>query len=1042
MVEDLDLSKLKPNTLIEGPMWNGPVRFLSMMGDTGNRQIIIQSGDTPQIIPVQDTGHGIRLVNRRGEPWRAFMAVEQLRHEYARNLGMPGSADQLPHQLKTIYQVSGETGRIRHMIADEPGGGKTVVASRIIQELHIQKQVQHVLIVVPAPLKYQWQKELKRFVGMDSHIVEGGTQGHTNPWLSDDKPILITSMDYAKQGNQRSMLEQARFDLVVVDEAHNLNSTGKSVTTRYKLGELFDKISKHMLFLTATPHRGKPENFRLLLKLLEPDLFSNPKMTPGDVYNTKDRLFIRYAKSDMVGMNGEKLFQNREVKSVKYKMSPTEWTLYNRVTRYVEQQYNIQMGRDANQISTFAVLIIQRRMASSTHALLESLKRRRHRLGNLLENWDGPVDDYTVDDADDLDEDELENMEAEAAGHTLAQTADELEDETNELDELIKMAEHTAKTKPDTKLERLISEIYGIGSDKLLIFSEYRDTLDYLQENIAKMRRADGSGYTVCRIDGTMNMADREVAQTTFRNSAQIMLATDAAREGINLQFCHRMINYDLPWTPISLEQRMGRLHRYGQEEEVVISNMVADGTREGHVMDTLFEKIRQIEIQYPTFNVMGQVLAGGDLKGLMTDAIRSGSTDGITDQVKEAAERAKKVDEMLGRTPLVVRDVRRRMESVEAQHTDGEYLVKMMERLFEGLGGSIRYSKKKTRLVVPTKIQSGPFTKKHNTYDMSPAELFARGGSVYNHLAEWIRTHCSNDLKFGSVLRDPDGFDGHIIFHTAQIFDKGGEPAGRLLTAHKYADGVVASVEPYILHDMKYDGESEAGPAPRTNDVQKAARDVAQAEANVIAAERKKYWDHRTKTALARMQAEVEDIRMEMGMTGFGDERNAMAARRDELERNMADMKTKHQTATTLTPRAPTLEGWVRVIPDGPRDGQHTERIGMDASMSHERSEGFTVQDVSARRGIGFDVLSTHEDGRRREIEVKARCGMADVDFTEAEYEHIQQSDHAVIHVISNAGRPDQRFDIISNPRSMQATRKTMYGVSRTEIRRLVNAV
>ena len=1043
MADDVDLTRLDPNTMIEGPMWNGPAMFIQVISNRGTTLLTIRQDDDIRIIPISDTGHGIRLAEApRGEPWKAFVAVERLRHEYARNLGIPGSADQLPHQLKTIYQVSGEPGRIRYMIADEPGGGKTVVASRIIQELFIQKQVRQVLVVVPAMLKYQWQDELKRFVNMRSRVIDGDVRGQANPWLSDDKPVLITSMDYAKQDNQMRMLEQAGFDLVVVDEAHNLNATPKRTTGRYRLGELLGRISKHMIFLTATPHRGKPENFRLLLKLLEPDLFSNPKMTDVDVYHTKNRLFVRHAKDDMVDMNGKPLFLGRSVTSVKYAMSRAERHLYDTVTEYVERQYNLQVGRDPNKIATFAVLIIQKRMASSTRALLESLRRRRQRLGDRLKEWDGPADDYTIHDMDEMDEDEMDDAEEMAARYTSAQTAGDLKKELGELDGLIGLAERTAKTKPDTKLDRLVSEISGIGNDKLLIFSEYIDTLNYLEENIAKMRREDGSGYDMCRIDGTMSMADREAAQEAFRTHSQIMLATDAAREGINLQFCHRMINYDLPWTPVSLEQRMGRLHRYGQEHDVVISNMVAAETREGHVMETLFEKIRQIELQYPTFNVMGQVLAGGDLEGLMTDAIRSGSAYDITDRVMEATERAKMVDEMLGRTPIDVQDVRRRMEHIEAQRTDGKHLVRMAERLFDGLGGSIRYTGKRTILDVPNAIRYGPLTKRRMTHDAPPDELLARGGRLYDHLEEWIRGHCSNDLKFGSVFRDPGGFDGHVVFNAIPIYDKGLRLIGRQLVAHKHADGVATSVDPSILHDMKYDGETDAGPAPPMDDVQKAALGMARAEADRMAAEQKKFWEHRTKAATERMMTEAKDIRREMGSTGFGAERNALDARLRELERRQREVEAEHEMAVTLTPHAPVLEGWVRVVPDsdGPRDGQDTERIGMDVSMAHERSGGFDAQDVSGKRDIGYDVLSTHGDGRRREIEVKGRCGMGGIDLTKSEYEHAKNSEHAVIHIISNAGQPDQRLDIISDTSGIRATRSTVYTVQRTEIRRLAD--
>ena len=1038
VTNDVDLTTLEPHTMIMGRQWNGPATLIGIIPE--QNLLIIQHDGVTKTLTIPATNHGIRPAdNMRGEPWRAFVAVERLRHECARNLGVPGSAHQLPHQLKTIYQVSGEPGPIRYMIADEPGGGKTVVASRIIQELAMQKQAEHVLIVVPALLKEQWQYELKRFVNMDSVIIGRDTRGRANPWVSGDR-ILITSMDYAKREPQMRLLERASFDLVVVDEAHNLNATSKNVTERYSLGKLLGNISKHMIFLTATPHRGKSENFRLLLKLLEPDLFSDRRMSDEDIYNAKDRLFIRHAKGDMVDMDGKLLFKKRNVISVKYKMSETERRLYDTVTDYVRRQYNLQMGRDANHIATFAVLIIQKRMASSTLALLKSLRRRREKLGERLEQWDGPMEgrDIDVDDTEYMDEDELAELEDDAAGFTSAQTKGALERELEELDGLIDLADMTSKTKPDTKMERLADEIRGIGNDKLLIFSEYRDTLDYLEKYIGTMRRADGSPYVTCRIDGKMKMDARVEVQNTFRTSAQIMLATDAAREGINLQFCHRMVNYDLPWTPISLEQRMGRLHRYGQEHDVVISNMVADGTREGDVMDTLFEKIRLIEQQYPTFNVMGQILAGDRLKGLMTDAIRGGSEDEMADTVGKAAEDARKVDEMLGRTPIDVDDVRGSMERVEAQRTDGKYLVRMMEKLFEGLGGSVRRSVERTMLDVPEELRCDPLPKRRHTHMKSPEELFARGGSIYGHMSEWVRVNCSDDLRFGSVFRDPGGFNGYVIFHTIQIRDRAGRPVGRLLAAHKYMDGAAARTDPYILHDMKYDS-MDAGPAPPMEPMQEVIQEVARAEADTMAAERRKVWEHRTRAAKERMRAEVENIRRDMGGIGFGSERSALEDRRRGLERRMAEADAEHETATTLNPAVPVLEGWVRVVPDseGPRHAKPTEEMGMEASRRHEAAEGFKVKDVSKRRNIGYDILSTHPDGRRREIEVKARCDMSGIQLTESEIKHVETSKHAVIHAVFNAGRPDQVFKVISSPDDLRGTDRNVRDITYSEIMR-----
>lgn len=351
-----------------------------------------------------------------------------------------------------------------------------------------------------------------------------------------------------------------------------------------------------------------------------------------------------------------------------------------------------------------------------------------------------------------------------------------------------------------------------------------------------------------------------------------------------------------------------------------------------------------------------------------------------------------------------------------------------------------MRYSGNRTKLVIPDAIRSGPLPKKSHSYDTSPEELFARGGQIYGHLEEWIHKHCSNDLKFGATFRDPGGFDGHIIFHTIKVCDKVDRHVGRMLAAHKYADGVVSRTNTHILHDMKYGDDDDAGPAPSMDTVQNEIQNMARAEAEAMATEQKKIWEHRTKSAKKRMAAEAMDIEQEMGNMGFGPQRDALADRLRDLNSRIKEADAEHEMATTLRPDMPILEGWVRVVPDskGPRHAGPTEKAGMDASMKHEISEGFKPEDVSGRRGIGYDILSTHSDGRRREIEVKASCEVGSIHLTDSEYDHIKNSEHAVMHIMSNVGKPDQRMDVIYDTENMQATKSTGYDVSRSEIDRL----
>ena len=661
-------------------------------------------------------------------------------------------------------------------------------------------------------------------------------------------------------------------------------------------------------------------------------------MTDGEVFDKKAKLFIRHSKSDMIDMDGKPLFHGRNVVSLKYDMSDAERHMYDIVSEYVRRQYNLSRGRDPNTIVSFALLFIQKRMASSTRALLETLKRRYAKLNKRLEEWNGPADgDRVLDVYSSMTDEDMETLEAEAEGLTQAQTKDELREELVELDGLIDTARVAAETKPDTKLEKLLSEIENLGTDQLLIFSEYKDTLDYLSKNIkshvAGLKQLDGVNYEICRIDGDMDMPSRAVAQEDFKKGCQIMLATDAAREGINLQFCHRMVNYDLPWSPIALEQRMGRLHRYGQNDEVLISNMVAADTLEGNVMEKLFDKIRQIESQYPTFNVMGHVLVGGDLDGLIADVIREGTTDDVDDKVDKAAERARKMDDMLGRsTPVDVEQIRQKIANIKAQRTDGKHLVNAATKLFESLGGSIRGTGGKTSLVVPQVLHYGPFGKKRMSLDGTPSEVLARGGDIYDHLMEWVRSNCSNDLKSGSVFRDAGGRDGWILFHTVRILNKRQDVAGKQLIAHFLkSGGELENVKPFVLHDMKYAQNIDAGTAPPSNSVLEAVLGMARVESERIAAERGTFWEYRINAADERLNAEKEMIGKNISDTGFGNERNKLIEERDKLDRRMEELLTDRDTETVLHADVPVFEGWVRVVPatDEPRNGEPHGRPG-----------------------------------------------------------------------------------------------------------------
>lgn len=539
-----------------------------------------------------------------GNAERFFLAIEahriRLAHQFDPLLAVNISqVDSLPHQIDAVYHHILKNPRIRFLLADAPGAGKTIMTGLLIKELKYRGLVRRVLIVVPGHLKEQWLREMKERFG--EHFTVVNRQVMNASWgrsIWQEQPQVITSMDFAKQEDVLNTLAETHWDLVVVDEAHKMAAYryGEKVdkTKRYRFGEVLSRNASFLLFLTATPHRGDEENFRLFLNLLEPGLFATVDMVQDSVIKGKNPLFLRRLKEDLRDYQGRPLFPPRYVHTRTFALSDDEKRLYNAVTQYVQQQYNRALGKEKRNVA-FALLILQRRLASSVRAVRKSLERRKKRLEELLKlgRWlaEEPIDEEELEDYEEQDRTQIEDDLV--ARLTAAETCDELQEEINTLEELIRLAKQAERNEVETKLhelrETIQSEKLLANGEKLLLFTESKDTLDYLAEKLKAW------GYSVVTLHGAMNLDERIQAEHEFRHRAQIMVSTEAGGEGINLQFCSLMVNYDLPWTPTRLEQRMGRIHRYGQQKEVHIYNLVARDTVEGKVFRALFEKLERI---------------------------------------------------------------------------------------------------------------------------------------------------------------------------------------------------------------------------------------------------------------------------------------------------------------------------------------------------------------------------------------------------------------------------------------------------------------
>jgi len=535
-----------------------------------------------------------------------------------------------PHQVEAVYRML-ETYWPRYLLADDAGLGKTIMAGMLIKELELRKRISRILIVVPAALLYQWRRELlerfgEKFVVMDSSRLYSCYEDHpdSNPWSVYDK--VITSMDFVKRENILDDLSNIDWDLVIIDEAHKLaahrSGTRTFRTRRFVLGETLQERSNSMLFLTATPHSGESYAYYRLLSLLDPYLITR------EGYLTKEkltRIMIRRTKEDVRTLDNKPLFPTREAKTLIVPFSSKEATLYSKVVDYVAHYFNLATTAKSRGVS-FAMMILQKRMASSIAAITKSLENRLQRLKELREL--GTFPDYGMLEIqemeeegislDDLEDKDREELEKKYEVLTMARNVKELDQEIMILSELVKLARSVAT---DSKADALVKFVEAIHeqnpSEKILIFTEYRDTLDYLIERFEPLTKRWNAEIAI--IHGGMKMEERISQEEKFKQqNVPIMVATDAAGEGLNLQFAHLMVNYELPWNPNKLEQRIG------QNKKVFVYNMLIENTIEGEIFQRLLDKIETIqkEIGDRVFDVLGLLLANIRIEDLVMSAM------------------------------------------------------------------------------------------------------------------------------------------------------------------------------------------------------------------------------------------------------------------------------------------------------------------------------------------------------------------------------------------------------------------------------------
>ena len=1019
------------------------------------------------------------------ESWKVFLALENIRYRYASLydplLAMNTSKiDPLPHQIEAVYGYILKIPRIRFLIADDPGAGKTIMAGLIIKELKLRNLIKRVLIVTPGHLRDQWVRELdekfkEKFVPISRGFLN--TFYAENVWLRENN--IITSIDFIKQEEVIPSLGAAHFDLIIVDEAHKMSAYmyGDKIdkTARYRLGEILSQRSDHLLFLTATPHKGDPENFRLFLDLLEPGFFATPEMIQQSIENKDNPLFIRRIKEDLRDFEGKPLFLPRHVITKTFNLgiqSPDEKELYNDLSRYVETQYNLAMQRDKKRNIAFALVILQRRMASSIFALLKSLERRKDRLNGLISETDKLNNSIKIspdiEDTEELSEEERWKEEEIWETLSVAENKEQLKKEILILDRLIEKAKNIISEEIEIKLDSLrksLKELEGKFTEerdkKIIIFTESKDTLSYLEKKIKEW------GYLVSVIHGGMKLEERIQSEKIFKNETQILVATEAAGEGINLQFCHLMVNYDIPWNPNRLEQRMGRIHRYGQDKEVFIFNLVAEDTREGRVLNRLFVKLDEIRKALGSdkvFDCLGEVLFDQNLSQLLIEA--ASNSKKIEDILKEIdvvvdEDYISKVKENLGEslaTHFIDYTRIKEMEKEAREHrlipeytesffkkafTKAEGKIKELDNNFISIE-SIPYQIRKIAEEDEFKKSFGPLIRRYPkaTFDKEiaftnqDAEFISFGHPLFEAIMQWVESNFTKCLYNGATFIDPDGIkDGYIIFYEGEVRDGLGRIAGKRLFSF-YVPNMeskdIIQISPAAIWDLAETNQANEDNVDIKSIKEKTSElviEILKIYKEELLKERERQIEIKQKYGLKSLEhfiLKLDGDLISLQQRKENGENVDIAIfnkkeRKSVYDNNKKKLEDEIKLEKNLTLSMPKFIGLIKVKPgekirNEMQSDEEVEKIGMQVAMDYERRNNRDPEDVSSEN-LGFDIRSSDGNNNTRYIEVKARSQIGNISLTQNEwFKATRFGDEYYLYIIFNAiNNPE--LTIINNP-------------------------
>ena len=1073
---------LRPGMIVRGPTLPEPIEVLAIQPMGQAVKVIgrgLETGLTRDPILSQDQLAQL-IVSADREPFdgdarRFRLGVEAQRlglaYEYDPYFSLSiARVDPLPHQLEAVYDYFLPLPRIRFLLADDPGAGKTVMAGLLLKELKARGLVKRVLIVTPANLSFQWQREMKDKFREDFSVIRSDVLRANygqNPWQDVDQ--AITSISWVSRiDDARESLLRSRWDLVIVDEAHKMAAyTNDRKTLAYRLGESLSTMTDHFLLMTATPHKGDAENFCLFLALLDKDVY-------GDVESLKEAMrknvapfYLRRTKEALVSFpdpeTGEvrKLFTKREVRTAAFELDGDELDFYDALTHYVEDQSIRASSEDATRGRAvgFTMAMLQRRMASTICAVRRTLERMKDKRALILEDPEAyrkaQIDRQVPDDFDELEDEEKQEILAKLEDVVASVDPASLREEIANLERLIIQACALEKREVETKLTRLktlLSE-EGVFSDptmKVLIFTEHKDSLDFLVGRLRDM------GLSVTQIHGGMKIGDRDTpgsrifAEREFREKCQVLVATEAAGEGINLQFCWFMVNYDIPWNPMRLEQRVGRIHRYGQEHDCLVFNFVAQNTREGRVLQKLLDRLKEIRNELGTdqvFDVVGEVLPASTIERLFREMyLRQLDVNQVQDRIVHDVdpERFRAITESalegLARRNLNLSSLVNR--AVEAK--ERRLVPEVIEDFFTASAAEAGLSPNPTgpsthiyrigkipRLLVAIGDRQEPrygrlgrefgkvvFDKTLLETDAT-LEWVTPGHPLFEAVRTEISERTADDLTRGTVFFDLHRKESALwdIFAASIKDGRGNTLHRRLFVVETAQDGTATIRQPTVFHDVNPAPKGTLAPdlplpARHASEQHLYAQSLAPWLAET-ATERSREVDRiaehveislqalidRQQLQLAEFLSRQEEGRTTPGLDGIISQaethldtlNNRLDARRRDL-----DME-RHCTVSDLTHLG---RAWVLPHPERAQPqyapmvrDEEVERVAVQTAMAYERARGWEVESVESENR-GFDLISRRphpEDSKTftevRFIEVKGRAAVGDVALTSNEH-------------------------------------------------------